>query len=366
MITVPSAAPTRLGSAEAADVRRAVERILAEGPWVLGPPVERFERDFAAYTGIPHVVGVGNGTDALVLAFAALGLRPGSAVLVADNEGGYAATAARQLGLMPRVMDVDRTMMGPMVSDAVAADAPDVSCLVVTHLHGDVVQTTELDRWRRARGIAMVEDCAQAHGLRVEGNHVGLTGDAATFSFYPTKNLGAVGDAGAVAFQREDHAKLAVALRQYGWVERYKVEVPGGRNSRLDPLHAAVLSARLPYLDRRNAGRREVVESYRTTLKGSTVQLHGDPASTVAHHAVVLVEDRDALRAHLESRGVTAAVHYPFLVTEMPGLGIEARSTPQAAWLRDRVLSLPCFPEMTVSEVDQVCDALAEWVDHHG
>jgi aminotransferase EvaB len=366
MTTVPSAAPTRLEPAEAADIRHAIEQVLADGPWVLGTPVERFEREFAVYTGIPHVVGVGNGTDALVLAFAALGLEPGSAVLVADNEGGYAATAARQLGLVPRVMDVDRTTMGPVVSDAEAADTPEVACLVVTHLHGDAVPIAELDRWRRARGIAMVEDCAQAHGLLVEGNHVGGTGDAATFSFYPTKNLGAVGDAGAVAFQRDDHAERARSLRQYGWGQRYRVDLPGGRNTRLDSLQAAVLSARLPHLDRRNARRRGVVERYRTAVKGSSVHLHGDPASTVAHHAVVVTEDRNVLDAELERRGVTAALHYPFLVQEMPGLGVAPAPTPQAAWLVQRSLSLPCFPEMTDAEVDQVCGALAEWVDQHG
>jgi len=358
-VTVPLAAPTRLAPDEAAAVGAAVQSVLRGPVWVGGEPVAAFERDFAAYLGAPagrDVVGVGNGTDALAVAFGALGLRPGDGVLVADDEGGYAATAAAQLGLGVHVMDVDERSGVPTAAGAEAADAPGLAALVVTHLHGDAVPLAGLDTWRRGRGLLLVEDCAQAHGLRLDGTHVGLVGDAATFSFYPTKNLGAVGDGGAVLLPAES-AGRARELREYGWGERYRVERPGGRNSRLDTLQAAVLSARLPFLDERNARRRAIANRYR-----ERVALHGDPATTVAHHAVALAgdrESRDTLRARLHEVGIMSAVHYPWLVSEMPGLEVRGGPSPVAARRRDRVLSLPCFPELTDVEVDRVVEALS-------
>ena len=316
-----------------------------------------FERAFAAYVGTEPglTVGVGNGTDALVLAMAALRLPAGSGVLVAADDGGYAATAARMAGLVPVATDVGPR--GPTVETAADGMRADVTALVVTHLHGDAVPLAELDQWRRDNGLFLIEDCAQAHGLRVDGRHVGLTGDAATFSFYPTKNLGAVGDAGAVLFADPASADRARSLRQYGWGERFRADLPGGRNSRLDPVQAAVLVARLPFLDARNTRRRAIAARY-----AEHVELHGDRNTSVAHHAVALADDRDRLAAGLATRGVDTAVHYPWLVTEMPGLEMAPAPTPQAARMRDRILSLPCFPELTDAEVDQVCEALEEAV----
>jgi aminotransferase EvaB len=356
-MTVPVAAPTRMAPEEARAVREAVEQVIAGDTWILGEPVRTFEADFAAYvaTSPELAVGVGNGTDALVLALTALQLPAGSGVLVPADEGGYAATAARSAGLEPVAMDTGPT--GPTVETVTAAVRDDVTALVVTHLHGDAVPLIELDRWRRERGLALIEDCAQAHGLRVEGRHVGLTGDAATYSFYPTKNLGAVGDGGAVLFADPATADRARALRQYGWGQRFRVELVGGRNSRLDPLQAAVLSARLPFLDGRNARRRDIAARYATH-----VDLLGDPTTTVAHHAVAMVDDRDVLAAALADLGVDTAVHYPWLVTEMPGLRMAPARTPQAAARRDRAMSLPCFPELTADEVDLVCAALEKAV----
>ena len=360
---VPLADPARVAPDEAAAVAAAVGAVLQGTAWVGGEPVATFERELAAYVGAPEgheVVGVGNGTDALAVAFGALGLRAGDGVLLADDEGGYAATAAAQLGLRVHVMDVDPGLGVPTAATAAAATegAAGLRALVVTHLHGDRVPLDGpdgLDAWRREHGLLLVEDCAQAHGLRVAGRHVGLAGDAATFSFYPTKNLGAVGDGGALLLPAEGAAR-ARQLREYGWGQRYRVERAGGRNSRLDTLQAAVLSARLPFLDARNARRREVANRYRDRLL-----LHGDPVTTVAHHAVAVAHDeveRDALRQRLGEAGIMTAVHYPWLVSEMPGLDVAGGPSPAAAARRDRMLSLPCFPEMTPAEVDRVAEAL--------
>ena len=358
---VPVAAPTRWSVEEGDAVREAIDRVLHDGPWVLGPEVEAFEDAFARYTGVPHAVGVGNGTDALVVAFSALGLSPGAGVLVAADEGAYAATAARIAGLVPVVMDLDPGSRTVTASTADRAHRPHVQAIVVTHLHGDAVPLDGLDAWRRRHGLALVEDCAQAHGLHVGDRHVGGTGDAATFSFYPTKNLGAVGDGGLVTFGDAAVADRARALRQYGWAnERFRVDLPGGRNTRLDPLQAAVLGARLPHLERRNARRRDVANRWRTALDGRA-EMWGDARSTVAHHAVVVSPVRDDLARHLADRGIDTAVHYPHLVGDMPGLRAEGAATPVAADVARQILSLPCFPELTDEEVDHVEHALRDW-----
>lgn len=356
-MSVPVAAPTRMAAEESEAVRRAVAGVLSGSTWILGEAVSRFEAEFAAYvgTGPELAVGVGSGTDALVVAMLALELPAGSGVLVAADEGGYAATAARLAGLEPVAMDSGPA--GPEARMAAAAMVEGVSALVVTHLHGDAVPLDALDRWRREQGLVLIEDCAQAHGLRVDGRHVGGAGDAATYSFYPTKNLGAAGDAGLVVLAERAVADRARALRQYGWGERYRVEHAGGRNTRLDPLQAALLSARLPFLDDRNARRRDIAARY-----AEIVSLHGDRSTTVAHHAVALDDRRECLAADLAEHGVDTAVHYPWLVTEMPGLAMAPAATPEAAARRDRSLTLPCFPELSDAEVDQVCAALEKAV----
>ena len=359
-MTVPSAAPTRLAPGEAEAVHEATSRVIRDGPWILGPEVAGFEEAWGRFAGLRHAVGVGNGTDALAVAFSALGLSPGAGVLLAANEGGYAATAARMVGLVPVVMDVDFTSMSPTLETAQAAHRPGVEAIVVTHLHGDAVDLEALDTWRRAQGLALVEDCAQAHGLRERGEHVGARADAATYSFYPTKNLGAVGDAGLAGFTDEGVAARARSLRQYGWGQRFRADLPQGRNSRLDSLQAAVLTARLPFLDERNARRRAIAAAYADAL-GPAARLHGDRASTVAHHAVVISERRDELAAHLAAACIDTVVHYPYLVHEMPGLAASGSTTHVASRLREEILSLPCFPELTEEETALVCRSLSSW-----
>ena len=358
---VPAAAPTRMGDDEAAAVRAAMRGVLEDGPWVGGPAVEEFESAFAVASGTAHVVGTGNGTDALALAMLALQLPAGSRVLVAANEGGYAAIAARMSGLVPLAMDIDERTMEPTAELAERAWTPSVSALVVTHLHGDPVDLGELDEWRRRRGLTLIEDCAQAHGAVREGRRVGTTADAAAFSFYPTKNLGTIGDAGAVCFTDPAAAQRARSLGQYGWGARHRTELRGGRNSRMDPMHAAILTARLPWLEARNVRRRSISDRYRVAVDGSGLEMLGDSRYTVAHHAVLVAPERAALAEHLATHGIATAIHYPYLLGDMPGLEVEGDATPNASGWRDRILSLPCFPEMTDDEVDRVVSALRSW-----
>lgn len=357
---VPAATPTRLGPREREDVLAAMRRVADEGPWIGGPEVAGFEDEFAGYLGFGHVVGCASGTDALVLALLALGVGPGARVLVSPHDGGYGAVATRLAGAEPVPMDLDPASLAPTVATAdVAAGADPVAAIMVTHLHGDPVDVAGLRTWATGRGAVLVEDCAQAHGCRPHGVHVGATADAAAFSFYPTKNLGAVGDAGAVVFTDPEAAARARRLARYGWGDGDRIDLPRGRNSRLDPLQAAVLRARLPYLDRRNDARRAVLARYREAA--AALRPLGDPAWGVAHHGVVRSAHRDDLAAHLAAAGVGTGVHYRHLVTGMPGLGIPPVPLPVAGALARAVLSLPCTPELTAAEVERVADALAGW-----
>ncbi|MEZ5189499.1 MAG: DegT/DnrJ/EryC1/StrS family aminotransferase [Schumannella sp.] len=211
---VPAATPTRLSESERSAIDAAVRRVVDDGPWIGGPEVEAFEEEFGARLGAAAVVGCASGTDALTLALLALGVAPGETVLVPGHDGGYGATAARLAGLEPVPADNDPVTCGPTVATLEAAGP--AAAIIVAHLHGDAVDLGPIDAWRRERGMALIEDCAQS----VTAPGSGLAGDASAYSFYPTKNLGAMGDAGAVTFADPEAARRARSLAQYGWGER--------------------------------------------------------------------------------------------------------------------------------------------------
>ena len=359
---VPLADPLRLLPGEEAAVRAAIDGVLGGGPLILGDHVETFEQSFGHYldaSNPPEVIGVGNGTDALTLSLIALDLPAGAKVLVTASDGGFAAGAVRAAGHQPVVVDVEPNTHLVSAQTLARADNGRCQAVILTHLHGQAVSLDAFD-WARARGLAIVEDVAQAHGGTLGETRLGLLGDLASFSFYPTKNLGAMGDGGAVATRDQTLAGRLRVLRQYGWGERLRVTMAGGRNSRLDALQAAVLTARLPWLDQHNARRRQVVGHYRAALGGDVLVL-GDAEGAVAHHAVVVHPQRESLRHHLIERAVGVVVHYPWLVQEMPGIGIAEVDTPVARAARDHKLSLPCFGAITHEEIERVCGALGEW-----
>jgi len=363
-VDVPVADPQRLDPAESAAITAAVADVLASGPLVLGPHVERFEHDFGRFLGGPEpteVVGVGSGFDALVIALGVLELPAASTVLVPANDAGFAAGAVRAAGMLPAAVDSDPVSQLVQRESLEEALTPETRAVVVTHLHGVPVDVAPIVAWARERGLLVVEDAAQAHGAVSAGRSAGTLGDVATFSFYPTKNLGAVGDGGAVVTRDSMLAERARRLRQYGWGERFLVEARGGRNSRLDALQAAVLSARLPFLDDNNARRRAVVGRYREALAGTGAVVLGDGPGAVAHHAVVVHPERDRLVETLTSAGIGTAVHYPWLVTEMPGLEVAAAPLAGADAGRRHKVSLPCFPTLRDDEVDLVVTALERW-----
>jgi len=343
-------------------IESAVKRVLDRSWFVLGPEVELFEKTFAAYVGVGHCRSVANGTDALELAFRALGIKAGDKIATVANAGMYTTTALLATGATPVYMDVDLESCVVTLKEVTRAIKQGVKIVVVTHLYGQAsTDIEEISSRCRAAGVALVEDCAQAHGAKVNGKQVGSFGDAGCFSFYPTKNLGALGDGGAVVCRNIALSEQIGRLRQYGWSAKYQVELAGARNSRLDELQAAILSEFLPHLDSWNARRREIAARYSTEISHPYVKMPPVGAEDyVAHLYVVRLSQRDALRNHLRDRQVASDIHYPIPDYRQPVFG-ELNSNIHLAnteKLSHDILTLPCYPEMTRDEVDVVIDAV--------
>jgi dTDP-3-amino-2,3,6-trideoxy-4-keto-D-glucose/dTDP-3-amino-3,4,6-trideoxy-alpha-D-glucose/dTDP-2,6-dideoxy-D-kanosamine transaminase len=345
-----------------AEIQARVRAVLDSGWYILGAQGAEFEAAFAAYCRTAHCVGVANGTDAIELALRALGVGLGGQVATVANAGGYSTVAIRAAGAEPLFVDVDRSSMLMDPAGLRAALTSRTKAIVVTHLYGRMADMPQLMAIADAAGIPVVEDCAQAHGARLAGTAAGAWGTLGCFSFYPTKNLGALGDAGAVVTNDAPLAERVRELRQYGWRRKYECGVPGGRNSRLDEMQAAVLCAKLPHLDRWNMRRREIAGLYSELLRGSAVQL--PPAGRdddVAHLYVVRTRHRDRVRTHLAELGIAAEVHYPTVDHRQECYRGEAWARvelPEAEACCAEVLTLPCFPEMRDDEVERVAEAV--------
>jgi dTDP-4-amino-4,6-dideoxygalactose transaminase len=327
-------------------VQHAVARVIARGWYILGPEVEAFESEFARWCAAEYCVSVGNGTDALELALKAAGVTAGQHVATVANAGMYSTTAILGCGAIPVWVDVDpETMnMSPEQLSSVRADA-----VIVTHLYGRMAPMPAI--LDAARGMPVIEDCAQAHGASLHGRRAGTWGAAGAFSFYPTKNLGAFGDGGAITTNDAEIATRLRALRQYGWTSKYTSTVEGGRNSRLDEVQAAILRVQLPLLDGWNERRREIASIYGGERGGD---------SDVVHLYVIRTGDRDRVRLELRKRGYATEVHYPVPDYCQRSVNRTDVTLPETERCCAEVLTLPCFPEMTDSEVGNVRDALAE------
>lgn len=343
-------------------VDTAIKRVLDRSWFVLGPEVEAFEKLFSAYIGISHCCSVANGTDALELALRALGVQAEDKVATVANAGMYTTTAALAIGAKPVFMDVGLENFVVTLEEVDRILHQGVKAIVVTHLHGRAIpQIAEIAEQCQKAKVILVEDCAQAHGARVGVKQVGSFGDAGCFSFYPTKNLGALGDGGAVVCRDAALAEKVGRLRQYGWTGKYQVDLVGARNSRLDEIQAAILSEFLPHLDSWNMRRREIAVRYSTEISHPNLVLPPiGEESYVAHLYVIRSPQRDALREHLRRQDIATDIHYPipdYRQSVFEGLyaNICLANTEQLA---QEILTLPCYPEMTRDEVTRVIDAV--------
>jgi aminotransferase EvaB len=349
-----------------ADPLRAISRVAARHRYVLGPEVERFETDFAAYCGVAECVAVANGTDAIEISLRCLGIGPGSRVALVANAGFYGSAAVLAVGAKPAYVDVDHatlTMSPGRLNEVLSAG---VDAVIVTHLYGRLAAVEEIARACTAAGVPLVEDCAQAHGATRHGRRAGSFGTIACFSFYPTKNLPAVGDAGAVVTNDAALARTARSLRQYGWADKYQVAIADGRNSRMDEIQAAVLNDRLPFLQSWNRERQDIAARYLAALPAEFMGLAAPGADYVAHLAVGRVSDRDLFRRALHSRQIATEVHYPLpdhvqraYASDPIASSDQLRITEEAC---SAVVTLPCFPGMTRNEVERVVSATLEFL----
>jgi dTDP-4-amino-4,6-dideoxygalactose transaminase len=344
----------------------AIERVVRSGWFILGREVEAFERAWAARCGVGHAIGVGNGLDAIEIGLRALGIGAGDEVITTAMTAFATVLAIRRAGAEPVIADIDpRDGQISLESAARCVGQRTRACLVV-HLYGGAC---DLDRWTafaRERGILLLEDCAQAHGARWNGRPVGSVGAFGAFSFYPTKNLGAIGDGGALVTADAALAAQARQLRNYGQSDRY-THPASGLNSRLDEVQAAVLGLRLGYLDASNRRRAEVAAAYRQRLRNPRVELLDAPrrADEHVHHLfVVRCEQRARLAAHLAARGITTISHYPVAAHRQPaaaGMRCDPAGLPHAERHAATCLSLPCHPHLDDADVDRVVAAIDDF-----
>jgi dTDP-4-amino-4,6-dideoxygalactose transaminase len=343
----------------------AIARVLASGWFVLGPEVEAFEIDFAAYSGAKHASGVANGLDALHLALRAMGVEPGDEVIVPSNT--YIATwlAVSQCGATPVPVEPDEVTFNIDPGLIETAITPRTKVILPVHLYGQPADLDPILAIAGKHGLKVLEDGAQAHGARYKGKRIGGHGDAVAWSFYPGKNLGALGDGGAVTARDRELASRIKLLRNYGSQSKYVHEVPG-YNSRLDPLQAAALGVKLKHLDEWNSRRKALAKRYNEALTGSQYGLPHVPewAEPVWHLYAIRTPRRDALQAYLTERGIGTLVHYPIpphLQQAYAELGYKRGDFPIAEAMAEDVLSLPMGPHLSFEEQDQVIAALLDF-----
>jgi dTDP-4-amino-4,6-dideoxygalactose transaminase len=357
------------------EVRAAIAEVLASQQFILGPTVERFEAAMAAYCGVPHAVGVASGTDALLLALAALGTRPGRAVVTTPFTFFSTASTILRLGATPVFADVDPVTLNvdpAAVGAAIAASPTEVVGIVAVHLFGRLAPVRELAALAERHGVWLLEDAAQAVGARDGGVVAGGFGRAGALSFFPTKNLGGIGDGGMVVTRDADLAARIRQERHQGQTASY-VHGSLGYCSRLDALQAAALGAKLAHLDEWNARRRTIAGWYTTLFaEAALVGAPGAPLAApppagdahVFHQYVLRARDRDRLRAHLTAAGIGTMVYYPSPVHLQPalaGLGLRPGSFPAAEAAASDVLALPIYPELTRMQIETVVEAIARF-----
>lgn len=375
---MPSILPSNLKAGYQAykqEIDQAVHEVLDSGWYILGQHVEDFEKEFADYLGVRVAIGVANGTDAIHCALRACGVGPGDGVLTVSHTAVATVAAIELAGATPLLTDIsmDSYNLSPdslkRVYQAFRKKLP-IKAVVVVHLYGNPADMAAIEPIARENGLIIIEDCAQCHGAILGGRKTGSWGDMAAFSFYPTKNLGALGDGGAIAANRADLAGKAKALREYGWQERYISAMPGF-NSRLDEIQAAILRVKLRHLDADNARRRSIARIYSEALSNTPLILpkENPDGEHVYHQYVIRSHERDSLQADLRRVGIGSLIHYPLPVHLQPAykerLPMDPAGLPNTEEIGPQILSLPMYPQMTGQQVERVIDSILAWQRKH-
>jgi dTDP-4-amino-4,6-dideoxygalactose transaminase len=369
VITVPQANPGAGYRALQAEIDTAVARALASGWYILGAEGRAFEAEYAQWLGTSHAVGCGNGTDALALALRGLGVGPGCAVATVSHTAVATVAAIEMVGAVPVLIDIcpDFYTMDPAelaaVLDNPPPGLPPIRAVIPVHLYGQAADLDPIIAAAARHGIPVIEDCSQAHGATLAGRKLGTLTQISTFSLYPTKNLGALGDGGVLATNDAELADRIAALRQYGWRTHY-ISDDVGVNSRLDEIQAAVLRVKLPHLDAQNARRQRIADSYDADLAGTALRPPARRANAthVFHQYVLRAPDRVAIQARLRAAGIGTGVHYPVPVHLQPAYLGRVAMGPSRCAATERasaeVLSLPMYPQLSDAQVEQVGAAL--------
>ena len=346
------------------EIDDAVRQVLESGWYILGEEVRAFEEEFAAYLGVSHSVGVGSGTEALHLALVACGIGHGDEVVTVSHTAVATVAAIELAGAKPVFVDIDPvtyTMNPELLQKGITSKT---KAVIPVHLYGHPAPIEDILAIAREYGLCVIEDCAQSHGAIYRDKRVGSFGNMACFSFYPTKNLGALGDGGAVVTSDPELAEKARLLREYGWAERYVSHTPGW-NSRLDEIQAAILRVKLRYLDEDNRARTRLADLYLEGLSETALVLPrvSERAVHVFHLFVVCAQDRNRLLEYLHSQNIGAAVHYPLPVHMQTAYAhLDVRRLPETERVASQILSLPMYPEMTEIEVRSVIKAVREFI----
>lgn len=344
---------------------KAAEAVIEKGMYILGDEVSSFEKEFAEYIGVKYCVGVANGTDALAIALRGLGVKAGDEVITVSHSAVATVAAIEMSGAVPVFADIepDTRCIDPEKITKLISTKTKV--IIPVHIYGQPAKINEIIAIAHDNEIKVLEDCAQAHGAKVDGKKVGSFGDAAAFSFYPTKNLGAIGDGGAVVMNSSEVFEKILALRQYGWHKRYISDFPGV-NSRLDELQAAFLRIKLRELDKDNARRNEIAKKYSSVIDNLNLKAPiSIPNTYHAYHLYVLEsENRDELAKFLNLKDIGTALHYPLPIHLQPAYKGRIRggdALHQTELLYKNILSIPMYPELNNAEVKRVTDALMEF-----
>jgi dTDP-4-amino-4,6-dideoxygalactose transaminase len=351
------------------EIDLAITRVLKSGWYILGQEVAAFEREFAAYVGVAHAIGVGNGTDALHLALRACDVAPGEAVVTVSHTAVATVAAIEMCGATPVFADIHPeffTMDAHHLEQAIAEFGKPIKAIVPVHLYGQPAPMIPIMSLAARYGLKVIEDCAQAHGAEWQAQRVGTFGDAAAFSFYPTKNLGALGDGGAVVTNNGTVAKRVRRLREYGWEQRY-ISRTRGVNSRLDELQAAILRIKLHHLDTENNRRIQLARRYSTALADhALLKLPAAAAEArhVYHQYVIRTAGRDDLQDYLRQHGTSTLIHYPKPIHQQPAYAHRFKlntALPETETAAREILSLPLYPELTDEQVDTIVRQIKAW-----
>ncbi len=340
-----------------------ISLVLDSKALILGSKVKSFETEFAKYVGVKHCASVANGSDALEIALRALGVGVGSKVATVANAGFYTAGAAHTIGASVVYLEIDPATFLISVTDfEEKASKEKIDVVVVTHLYGLPANIKEIRKIAQARGIFVIEDCAQAHGLRIDQKYAGAYSDLATFSFYPTKNLGALGDGGAIVSDNDGLIEKIYQLRQYGWHKKYQVATKFGRNSRLDEMQAAVLLSKLKRLDEHNTLRKTAVSRYLDKLANLPIKFSESIQSGINHLLPIVVEQRAALMDFLDANNIQTAIHYPIADHKQQAYQTNV-SLPLTEVFCEKVMSLPLYPGISENDIDYVCEKIKEFYE---